>query len=75
MIDLAGLDQNITYEKNLLQEKEIAFELHKETDIKDIEDLELQIESLKNEFTQNLQTKKKVNLILFISKIKYMMNF
>lgn len=66
MVDLARINQNITYEKNFLKEKEIAFHFHTETDIKNIEDLDIQIDSLKKNFTQNLKIKKKVFFFLLI---------
>lgn len=57
---LVALDQNITYEKNILKEKEMTFSLERETEIKDIEDLDIQIEGLKKQFSVNLEKKKEV---------------
>lgn len=54
------LDRNITYKKNLLKEKEISFDLQRDSNIKIIEDLDLQIEDLKKEFSKQLITKKQV---------------
>ena len=58
---LVALDQNITYENNILKEKEMALSLERETSIKDIEDLDIQIEALKKQFSLNLGRKKEVN--------------
>ena len=57
---LVALDQNITYEKNILKEKEMTFSLERETEIKDIEDLDIQIEGIKKQFSMNLEKKKEV---------------
>ena len=57
---LVALDQNITYEKNILKEKEMTFSIERETEIKDIEDLDIQIEGLKKQFSLNLEKKKEV---------------
>jgi hypothetical protein len=55
---LVELDQNITYQRNILKEKEMEFDLERETEIKDIEDLDIKIEIIKKDFSQNLVTKK-----------------
>ena len=57
---LVALDQNITYEKNILKEKEMTFSLERETEIKDIEDLDIQIEGINKQFSMNLEKKKEV---------------
>lgn len=57
---LVALDQNITYEKNILKEKEMTFSIERETEIKDIEDLDIQIEGIKKQFSLNLEKKKEV---------------
>ena len=70
---LVALDQNITYEKNILKEKEMTFSLERETEIKDIEDLDIQIEGIKKQFSMNLEKKKEVkkqikNKVIFYKK-------
>ena len=57
---LMELDQNITYERNILKEKEISFDLERDKSLKEIEDIDNQIDTLKKDFTENLLTKKKV---------------
>ena len=63
---IVELDQNITYEQNVLKEKEMAFELQREKEQKEIEDIDFEINALKTEFTENLLSKKKV--FLFVKK-------
>ena len=65
---LVALDQNITYEKNILKEKEMTFSIERETEIKDIEDLDIQIEGLKKQFSLNLEKKKEVKKTKLIIK-------
>lgn len=66
MNEILWADHNITYKMNLLKEKEIAFDLQRDSNIKIIEDLDFKIEDLKKEFSKNLLAKKKVILLIFL---------
>lgn len=63
------IDQNITNKKNILKEKEMAFEIEKEENLKKIDDLDIQIKDVKRNFSESLITKKKVRNYFLINNI------